>query len=230
MKADLLARVTSLATEGAPAALVTDIATGRQALLHGERCEGDLALTSEQRTAIAGHVAADRSGMIGESTLFVRAYAPAPKLVVVGAVHIAQALAPIARLAGFAVTVIDPRAAFVRSGDFKDVTTIDAWPDEGMKQIRLDTRTAVVTLTHDPKLDDPALAAALRAPVFYIGALGSRKTHAKRLARLADEGFGEAELARIHGPVGLDINAVSPAEIAVSIVAELVQALRRDAA
>ncbi|MDX2142784.1 MAG: XdhC family protein [Rhodospirillaceae bacterium] len=190
---------------------------------------GSLALSDAQLTEVRRMMAADTSGFLPDSTLFVRVYGVAPRLIVVGAVHIAQALVPIAKLAGFEVIVIDPRAAFLASSKLAGATAIEDWPDDGMAKARPDARTAVVTLTHDPKLDDPALAAALRSPAFYIGALGSRKTHAKRLQRLKGDGFDDAALARIHGPVGLDINAVSPAEIAVSIVAQLVATLRAEA-
>jgi xanthine dehydrogenase accessory factor len=146
---------------------------------------------------------------------------PAPRLILVGAVHISQALAPMAALAGYAVMVIDPRQAFATDARFPDVSLSGDWPDEAMARLKLDRRTAVVTLTHDPKLDDPALQTALKSDVFYIGALGSKKTHAARLARLREAGFGDADCARIRGPVGLSIGAKSPAEIAVSILAEI---------
>jgi xanthine dehydrogenase accessory factor len=152
--------------------------------------------------------------------------APPRKLALVGAVHIAQALVPMAVAAGYDVTVIDPRSAFAAESRFPGVTMTHEWPGAALAAFAPDRRSAVITLTHDPKLDDPALAAALRSDAFYIGALGSRKTHAARLSRLREQGFGDPELARIHGPVGLSIGAVSPAEIAVSILAELTQALR----
>jgi xanthine dehydrogenase accessory factor len=144
----------------------------------------------------------------------------------VGAVHIAQSLIPMAVAAGYDVTVVDPRSAFAAESRFPGVTMTHEWPGAALAAFAPDRRSAVITLTHDPKLDDPALAAALRSDAFYIGALGSRKTHAARLSRLKEQGFGDAELARIHGPVGLSIGAVSPAEIAVSILADLTQALR----
>ena len=228
MKAALLTRLRDAVAAGRSCAVVTDTATGRQAMVADGASSGELELNDAQRAEVRRLMAADRSALIEGTTLFVRTYATPPKVVIVGAVHIAQSLVPMAQLAGFAVTVVDPRSAFVKSGNFSDVTAIEAWPDEAMSQIALDPRTAVVTLTHDPKLDDPALAAALRAPVFYIGALGSRKTHAKRLQRLKDEGFTDDEVARVKGPVGLDINAMTPAEIAVSIIAELIQVLRKD--
>ena len=212
-------------------ATVTDVRSGCQTLVlkdtqnRGET--GGLTLDEGGKTAVLRRILAGKSGLEGD--LFVRVYAPPPRMIVIGAVHIAQFLAPIAALAGFAVTVIDPREAFVRSGNLSGVTAITAWPDEGMKDVSPDSRTAIVTLTHDPKLDDPALAAALRSPAFYIGALGSKKTHAKRLQRLERDGFTADELARINGPVGLAINAQSPSEIAVSIIAQVVQALHAEA-
>ncbi|MEM7508088.1 MAG: XdhC/CoxI family protein [Pseudomonadota bacterium] len=172
---------------------------------------------------------ADRSGFAEGSSVFTAIHNPPLRLAIVGAVHIAQALAQMARIAGYDVTVIDPRAAFGSDGRFPDETLVEDWPDAALASHGLDIRTAVVTLTHDPKLDDPALISALRSPVFYIGALGSTRTHAKRVARLTAEGFGAEDLARIDAPIGLDIGAKSPAEIAVAVMAEITQRLRRPA-
>ena len=169
----------------------------------------------------------DRSGFEEESRPFVAIHNPPLRLLVVGAVHIAQALVPMARIAGYDPVLIDPRAAFGSAARFPGETILDDWPDEALAKLGLDARTALVLLTHDPKLDDPALEAALRSEVFYIGALGSTRTHAKRVARLTAEGFTEAEIARIHAPVGLDIGAASPAEIAVSVLAQMVRVLRQ---
>jgi len=141
---------------------------------------------------------------------------------VVGAAHISQFLAPMATLAGFEVIVIDPRRAFASAERFPGVTLVDEWPDVALERLQLDATTAVVTLTHDPKLDDPALIAALQSPVFYIGALGSTRTHAKRVARLTEAGLGD-KVARIHSPVGLDLGGRAPCEIAVSILSEVIQ-------
>ncbi|MCA9555038.1 MAG: XdhC family protein [Myxococcales bacterium] len=162
-----------------------------------------------------------------EEGRFILPLNPPLRLVVVGAVHIAQALAPMAALAGYAVTVVDPREGFARADRFPDVALSTEWPDDALAELGLDARTAVVTLTHDPKLDDPALQAALRSEAFYVGALGSKKTHAKRHERLAAAGFDDAARARVHGPVGLAIGARSPAEIAISILAEMTAVLRR---
>jgi xanthine dehydrogenase accessory factor len=148
-------------------------------------------------------------------------------MAVVGAVHIAQPLMEMARLAGYDTVLIDPRETFGAQARFPDETISNDWPDEALKAFGLDARTAVVTLTHDPKIDDPAIEAALRSEVFYLGSLGSTRTHAKRVDRLRDAGFAEDEIERIHAPIGLDIGARSPAEIAVAIMAEITQRLRR---
>jgi xanthine dehydrogenase accessory factor len=227
MRVALLNEVRAALAAQQPCAVVTDLETGDQAFVR-EAGTAPEWLRPEQRAEVRRRLAVDHSGLLPDSRVFVRVYMPPPRMIIVGAVHIAQALAPMARLSGFAVTVIDPREGFVRSGQLADVQAIVAWPDEAMSDVRPDARTAVVTLTHDPKLDDPALAGALRSPAFYIGALGSRKTHAKRLQRLAGDGFTEADLARIHGPVGLDINAITPAEIAVSIMAQVIATLRAE--
>ncbi len=158
--------------------------------------------------------------------VFIQVFNPPLRLIVIGAVHIAQALAPIASLAGYHVVVVDPRRAFATDNRFPEVIVNGDWPDEAMEALAPDRRTAIVALTHDPKLDDPGLDVALRSEAFYIAALGSRRTHAGRLERLGALGHDAATLARIHGPAGLDIGAVSPAEIAVSIMAEMTRALR----
>ena len=157
---------------------------------------------------------------------FVQVFNPPLRLIVIGAVHIAQALAPMASLAGYHVTVVDPRRAFATDTRFPAVSISRDWPDEALTALAPDRRTAVVALTHDPKLDDPGLDVALRSEAFYIAALGSRRTHAGRLERLQALGHGATTLARIHGPAGLDIGAVSPAEIAVAVMAEMTRALR----
>jgi xanthine dehydrogenase accessory factor len=157
---------------------------------------------------------------------FVVPYNPPLRLIVVGAVHIAQALAPMAASAGYAVTVVDPRSSFANPARFPGVTLVDEWPDDGLAALGIDTRTAVVTLTHDPKLDDPALQVALRSPAFYVGALGSTRTQAARRRRLLAGGLGEAEADRLRAPVGLPIGARTPAEIAVSVLAQITQDLR----
>jgi xanthine dehydrogenase accessory factor len=208
--------------------LVTELQSGAQALVYPQEAFGDLSLDGDALVRIRETLAADESGTVelGGKRLFLQVQNPPLRLVVIGAVHIAQTLAPMAALAGYSVTIIDPRRAFATDARFPDVKLIGEWPDEAMATMKLDRRTAVVTLTHDPKLDDPALQTALKADVFYIGALGSRKTHAARLGRLKAAGFSEADGARIHGPVGLDIGALSPAEIAVAILAQITAVLR----
>jgi len=208
-----------------PVALVTNLDSGRQALLDGDTIIGDLTLGSVVLDRVRQAIVDDRSGALPDTSLFVQVNNPPLRMVVVGAVHIAQALVPMATLAGYDVTVVDPRRAWATDARFPNVTLSTAWPDEALTTLRLDRRTAVVTLTHDPKLDDPALRVALKSEAFYIGALGSKRTHAKRLDRLRGEGVDEAGLTRIHGPAGLAIGAKSPAEIAVSIVAQTTQAL-----
>lgn len=169
----------------------------------------------------------DRSGVEEDGDTFVAIHNPPLRLVIVGAVHIAQALVPMAQVAGFDAVVIDPREAFGSQARFPDAQVINDWPDAAMITVGVDTRSAIVLLTHDPKLDDPALHIALRSDAFYIGALGSKRTHASRVARLEEAGFTAADIARINGPVGLDIGAASPPEIAVSILSQMIQALRK---
>ena len=182
-----------------------------------------------ERGGFAERFRMDRSGVEEDGHSFVAIHNPPLRMLIIGAVHIAQALVPMARIAGYDPVLIDPRESFASAQRFPGETLIHDWPDDGVRGLGLDARTALVLLTHDPKLDDPALEAALRSEVFYIGALGSKRTHAARVGRLRDAGFGDAEIGRIHGPVGLDIGAVGPAEIAVSILAEMTRVLRRGA-
>ena len=163
---------------------------------------------------------------IDGETWFLHPYAPPRRLVIVGAVHIAQALAPLAARLGYGVVVVDPRGAFATEERFPGVEVSQDWPDEALDELQPDRRTAVITLTHDPKLDDPALHRALQSDAFYLGALGSKRTHAKRLERLRELGHDDAALGRIRGPIGLPLGAVTAPEIAVSILAELVAARR----
>ncbi|HEY4135253.1 MAG TPA: XdhC/CoxI family protein [Alphaproteobacteria bacterium] len=213
-----------------PFAVATDLENGAQALIPDSLGKNELSLAPALRAEADAALKRERSAPVeaaGER-VFVNVIAPPRRLAIVGAVHIAQQLVPMAAMAGYEVTVIDPRSAFGSEFRFPGVTLSNDWPDEALAAFKLDARSAVVTLTHDPKLDDPALSAALKSDCFFIGALGSRKTHASRLARLTEQGFGEADLARIHGPVGLSIGAVSPAEIAVSILAQLTQVLHAE--
>jgi xanthine dehydrogenase accessory factor len=169
----------------------------------------------------------DRSGFEEEGRVFVAIHNPPLRMIVVGAVHIAQALVPMARITGYDPVIVDPRDAFGSQARFPGETILNDWPDDAIAALGLDARTALVLLTHDPKLDDPAIEAALASEVFYIGALGSKRTHASRVERLAAKGIASERIARIHGPVGLDIGAAGPAEIALSILAECTQVLRK---
>ena len=224
MKAATLQQLLAARASGAPAALVTDLDSERQWLVIGDKDGDDLAPAA--REAIRTAIAQDASGIVEGTRLFVHVFNPPERLIVVGAVHISQVLAPMAALAGYSVTVIDPRRAFATDARFPDVAMIADWPDDAMAKLKPDARTGIVTLTHDPKIDDPALAAALASPAFYIGALGSTRTHAKRRERLQARGFSDTDFARIHGPIGLAIGARTPAEIAISIMAQLT-AVRR---
>jgi xanthine dehydrogenase accessory factor len=228
MKPQILERLIEDRARKRPVVLVTEIASGAQALVYPDEVLGELVLDRDALGAARRALSADESGTVeaGGKRYFLHVQNPALRLILVGAVHIAQALAPMAGLAGYAVTVIDPRRAFATDARFPDLTLIAEWPDEAMARMTLDRRTAVVTLTHDPKLDDPALQTALKSDAFYVGALGSKRTHAKRLERLKEAGLSDAQCARIHGPVGLDIGALSPAEIAVSILAQITAVLR----
>ena len=205
---------------GRAVVLATDLASGEQRLLDAAADEGAReALRRDQCLRVEE----------GSRDWLLSPWNPPLRLVVVGAVHIAQPLAAMAALADWSVTIVDPRQAFATRERFPGVSLVDAWPDEALHALGIDARTAVVTLTHDPKLDDAALTVALRSPAFYVGSLGSKKTHAARLARLRRLGFTDVELARIHAPVGLAIGARSPAEIALSILAEMTQRLREPA-
>lgn len=212
-----------------PVVLATDLADGTQTLLDLTSPSPDDGMAELYRAALEASIA-DRSTTVELTDgrrVFLNVHNPPLRMIIVGAVHISQALAPMARIAGYDVTIIDPREAFASAERFPDLTLSHAWPDEAMAALRPDRRTAVVTLTHDPKLDDPALEAALRSDCFYVGALGSRKTHGARLERLARAGFDARAAARIHGPIGLAIGARSPAEIAVAIMAQVTQSLRQ---
>jgi xanthine dehydrogenase accessory factor len=229
MKRDTLERLLAERAAKRTVVVATNLASGEQRLLHPFEPADDGGVDPALRAAAYAAAVADESARceVAGDEIFLRVYNPPLRLIVVGAVHIAQALCPMAALAGFAVTVVDPRTAFATQERFPGVALATEWPDRALASLALEHRTAVVTLTHDPKLDEPALAAALRSPAFYVGALGSTRTQAARLARLRGLGFDDAALARIHGPVGLDIGARSTAEIAVSILAQIIERLRR---
>ncbi|PJK31396.1 XdhC family protein [Minwuia thermotolerans] len=201
--------------------LATVLESGAQRLI---RPGGDDPLQAEAEAAIR----ADKPATVetDDGQVFLNVFNPPLRMIIVGAVHIAQFLAPMAQMTGYAVTIIDPRQAWATPERFPDIRIVDEWPDDAMAELKPDHRTAIVTLTHDPKLDDPALQAALRSEAFYVGSLGSKRTHAKRVQRLEGAGYSKAEIGRIHAPVGLDIGAKSPAEIAVSVMAQVTAALR----
>ncbi len=204
--------------------VITDVESGAQRLVRADAIAADpLHDTLEKRLRMG------KSGMedTAQGRVFLTVHVPSPRLVITGAVHISQALAPIAQMLGYDVTIVDPRTAFASPERFPDVRVIAEWPDVALPPLNVDRYTAFVACTHDPKIDDPALLHALARDCFYIGALGSRKTHGKRNERLKAAGVSDTDFARIHAPIGLDIGAISPAEIAVSIMGEIVQSLRQ---
>ena len=223
MKIDILRELNAERAARRPVIVVTDTAGGEQRLVKATDIAADplrAELSRQLRTGKSGNVE------VAGKKLFLNVYAPTAKLVIVGAVHISQALVPLARSLDYDVTVVDPRTAFASPERFPDVPLIAEWPDVALPPLSVDHYTAFVALTHDPKIDDPALLHAFAKNCFYIGALGSRKTHAKRAERLRAQGASDADIARIHAPIGLDIGAVSPSEIAVSIMAEITAQLR----
>ncbi len=206
--------------------VVTNQDSGEQRLVRGTDVAGD-----PLKSLLEKHIRSAKSGIedTPEGKVFLTVHVPSPKLVITGAVHISQTLAPMGRLLGYDVTIVDPRTAFASIERFPDVKVIAEWPDVALPPIGIDRYTAFVALTHDPKIDDPGLDIALKSDCFYIGALGSRKTHARRIERLkAERGFTDNDIGRIHSPIGLDIGSVSPAEIAVAIIGEITQALRQE--
>lgn len=233
MRAELLNRVLEDKHAKRSFVLATRLDDGVQALIYPDHVDGDFSPDEAIEAAAADAMRDDRSATIetGDGRVFLQVFNPPLRMIIVGAVHIAQPLARMASVAGYDVTVVDPRGSFATEDRFPGVSLVVEWPDEALPRLDPDRRTAVVTLTHDPKIDDPALQTALRSPAFYIGALGSRRTHGARLERLTEAGFTERDTARIHGPVGLSIGAVSPAEIALSVLAQITEVLhRRDAA
>jgi xanthine dehydrogenase accessory factor len=224
VRLDILSALNTERANRRAAIVVTDVASGEQRLVKGTEVAKD-----PLKDLLEKHVRSGKSGMeeMPSGKVFLTVYVPPPRLVITGAVHISQALAPVAKLLDYDVFIVDPRTAFASPERFPDVTVIAQWPDEALPPLNIDRYTAFVALTHDPKIDDPALTHALSKDCFYIGALGSRKTHARRLERLKAQGIGDNELARIHAPIGLDIGAVSPPEIAVSIMAEITARLRQ---
>jgi len=230
MKSRYIDAVIAANAEGRSVALATELQSGAQQFFDGDAAEGELQLDEVSLGAMREALRVDRNITLDTASgrVFVQVFSPPRRCFVIGAVHIAQPLVPMLIAADYKPIVIDPRGAWATEARFPGVELSTEWPDEAMERLKPDRASAVVALTHDPKIDDPALITALRSDCFYIGALGSRRTHAKRLERLAAEhGFGENELSRIHGPVGLNIGAVSQAEIAVSILGEMTNVLRR---
>jgi xanthine dehydrogenase accessory factor len=232
MKGRYIDAVIAANAEGHSVALATELKSGAQLFLHEDRFEGELQLDDASVALMREALRADRNISLDTAAgrVFVQVYSPSRRCFVIGAVHIAQPLVPMLVAIDYKPIVIDPRGAWATEARFPGVELSSEWPDEALERYKPDRASAIVALTHDPKIDDPALIAALRSEAFYIGALGSRRTHAKRLERLAAEGFGENELARIHAPIGLNIGGVSQAEVAVSIIAEMTQVLRRGTA
>jgi xanthine dehydrogenase accessory factor len=222
LKAEVLHRLNEARGERRAAILVTDIASGEGRLV----VERDGYAGDPLREDLAQRFASGVSGLAAGGAVFLTVQVPPPRLIVVGAVHISQALAPMAKVAGFDMTIVDPRTAFATPERFPDVAVLAEWPEDALPRLGLDAFTALAALTHDPKIDDGAIVAALAAGCFYVGALGSRKTHGRRVERLRQAGVSEAELARIRAPIGVAIGAQSPAEIAVAVLAEIIGALR----
>jgi xanthine dehydrogenase accessory factor len=226
VKLDILKTLNAERAARRAAIVVTNQDSGAQRLVKGADLRSDAL-----KGVLEKHLRSGKSGIeeTAEGKVFLTVHVPSPRIVITGAVHISQALAPIGQLLGYDVTIVDPRTAFASIERFPDVKVIAEWPDVALPPLGIDHYTAFVALTHDPKIDDPGLAIALKSDCFYIGALGSRKTHARRVERLKTErGFTDNDIGRIHSPIGLDIGAVSPAEIAVAIMGEITQRLRQE--
>jgi len=226
VKLDILSALNAERAARRAAIVVTNVANGAQRLVKAADIARD-----PLKDVLAKHIRSGKSGMeeTAEGRVFLTVHVPPPRLVITGAVHISQTLAPIAKLLGYDVTIVDPRTAFATVERFPEVKVIAEWPDTALPPLDIDHYTAFVALTHDPKIDDPALTHALERDCFYIGALGSKKTHARRVERLKSQGLPDAAIGRIHAPIGLPIGAVSPAEIAVAIMGEITARLRQSA-
>jgi xanthine dehydrogenase accessory factor len=224
MRLDLLAALNTERAARRAAVVVTELANGKQRLVREREIDADplgAQLRAQLRTGKSGIIE------VGEEKFFAEVHMPPPRIVITGAVHVSQALAPMAKILGYDVTIVDPRTAFATPERFPDVPLLAEWPDTALPKVGLDNWTAFVALTHDPKIDEPAIEAALRSECFYVGALGSKKTHGRRVESLKKKGVSESALARIHAPIGLSIGAASPPEIALAILAEITLRLRR---
>jgi xanthine dehydrogenase accessory factor len=223
MRLDILTALNAERGARRAAIVVTELASGTQRLVKAAEVARD-----PLKETLEKHLRSGKSGVeeTPQGRVFLTVHVPPPRLVITGAVHISQALAPVAKLAGYDVTIVDPRTAFATLERFPDVKLIAEWPDTALPPLDIDRYTAFAALTHDPKIDDPALTHALARDCFYIGALGSKKTHGRRVERLKAQGLSDAALARIHAPIGLSIGAISPAEIAVAIMGEITARLR----
>jgi len=230
MKIETLQAILNVRDDKRAAVLVTNLQSGEERLIEAADLAAMQSTDPELAERLAAALRSDKSTTVEtpDGPLFLNVYNPALRMIIVGAVHIAQPLARMAALTGYGVTVVDPRRSFATEERFPGVALSSEWPDDALNELAPDARTAIVTLTHDPKLDDPALDVALRSQAFYIGSLGSNRTHAARKERLAEAGFSADDMARIHGPVGLNIGAKSPAEIAVSILGQITETLRSD--
>lgn len=226
MDPHLLRKLNEARRQRRAAIMLTDLADGRNRLvMKGDPISGELGGAVEKAFRTGKSASVEVEGQ----RFFLNVHLPSPRMVIIGAVHISQALAPMAKMSGFDVRVVDPRTAFATPERFENVDLVADWPEDALKDQPIDAFTALVAVTHDPKIDDWPLVFALQAEAFYVGALGSRKTHARRVERLAEAGLKEAEIARIAAPIGLDIGAQSPEEIAVAILAQVISALRRPA-
>lgn len=224
MRLDLLAALNTERAARRAALVVTELANGKQRLVREGEIDVDplgAQLRAQLRTGKSGIIE------LGDEKFFVEVHMPPPRIVITGAVHVSQALAPMAKILGYDVTIVDPRTAFATPERFPDVPLLAEWPDTALPKVGLDNWTAFVALTHDPKIDEPAIEAALKSECFYVGALGSKKTHGRRVESLKKKGVSEAALGRIHAPIGLSIGAASPPEIALAILAEITLRLRR---
>ena len=230
MKRDLLAALIAARQENETVVLVRGLNTGSQFMVTPKKSTGDID-NIDPTLRDAARAALDKEGAQTvetiQDTYLLQTLAASPRIIIIGAVHIAQALIPMAKTAGYDIYLIDPRTAFANPQRFPGIDVDNRWPHEAIEDLKLDIRTAVVTLSHDPKIDEPALCAAMNSDAFYIGALGSKGNHKKRLERLAELGYDNEQLARINGPIGLPLGGRSPAEIAVATLAQIIQARHR---